>query len=122
MISPYAFPGIKHYRHKKLDDVKFNKCKVTPEMVLEVVSKNCGVTVEDILSQVRSRTFVDARHYFCAIMRKQLDYPVTAIGKLMNRDHTTVVHATQKFYDRCETDENYKRVYDSIIFDIWTRI
>lgn len=121
MISPYAYPGMK-YPLKQIQDIKFNKSKVTPEMILEVVAKNCNVTIEEILSNTRKRNSVDARHYYCAVLRKQLGYSVTAIGKLVNKDHTTIVHGTQKFYDRCSIDESYKKVYDSILQDIWIRI
>lgn len=121
MISPYAYPGMK-YPLKQIENLKFNKCKVTPELVLEVVAKNCGVTIDEILSNTRRRGLVDARHYYCAVLRKQLGYSVTAIGKLVNKDHTTIVHGTQKFYDRCSVDEDYKKVYETILQEIWVRI
>lgn len=121
MISPYVYPGIKEC-FRPVSEIKFNRVKVTPDLILSIISKNCSVSVEDILSKTRKKDIVDARHYFCAIMRKQLGYPVVAIGRYMDRDHTTVIHSVRTFDDRCSTDEGYRLVFETIIQDIHTNI
>lgn len=108
--------------YKQISEVKFNKSKVTPQIILTVISKNCGVSVEDILSKVRKKEVVDARHYFFTIMRKHLGHTTTSVGRFTDRDHTTVIHGIRTFNDRYSSEENYKNVYDSILHEIWTKI
>ncbi len=61
----------------------------------------------------RKRAYSDARTMFCDISRKY-GFTVTAIGDFMSRDHTTVVHHSQKARDLFYTDpvfiDKYSRV------------
>lgn len=117
-ISPYCFPGIKEIDRPAVSK-KQKRGRVTPQQVMEIVAKNCGVTVDLIVSKTRKREPVDARHIYCAIMKKEFDYSLQNIGTfLSNRDHTTVIHSIETFNDRYETEEGYQQLVQKIIYDI----
>jgi len=53
------------------------------------------LTVEDILSPKRHKYLVSVRRK-CVYMLRDKGYSTTEIGRIMQRDHSTIVHALQK--------------------------
>lgn len=120
-ISPYVYPGIKSSEeYRKLR--RFKRDRITKEEILEIVAKNCCVTVNQILSRVRDREVVDARHIFAAVMKKEFGHTFEHIGEILDRDHTTIIHAITTFGDRYKQYEDYKDVADGIFQEIKLRI
>jgi len=119
-ISPYVFPGIKlQYLPKPSKTQK--RGLVKPEDILKIVSQECGVTEEDVLSRSRKGTIVNARHIYCAIMKKEFGYSYESVGQMVNgRDHTTAIHSIKTHQNRCETEEGYKEHTQLIINKIRT--
>lgn len=121
MISPYVYPGMKDTFIPKKKKIKRNL--ISPEKVMSIIAEHCGVTITDILSRRRKREMCDARHIFCAIMRKEFAYPLKTIGEMVSgRDHTTAIHSIQTFNDRCKNEEGYKELASTIIDDMYQRI
>lgn len=67
----------------------------TYQLILSAVSLAHMVPVQQIISNMRARKIVDARHHAAweLIRRKRLT--TVDVGKIMRRDHTTVVHSLQ---------------------------
>lgn len=71
--------------------------KTIKEIILEVLDDFPGITYDDIVGKRRARKFVTARHQcMAAIYNQRPDLSLPAIGKVMKRDHTTIIHAVQK--------------------------
>jgi chromosomal replication initiator protein len=121
-ISPYVFPGIKtKYLPKSSKSQK--RANINPKDVLRIVSEECGVTVEDVLSRSRKGTIVNARHIYCAIMKKEFGYSYESVGELVSgRDHTTAIHSVRTHKNRCETEEGYELHTQLIINKIYSSI
>jgi predicted transcriptional regulator len=77
---------------------------VTPRQKIHITINNIaqqyGYTVEDILGPSRLMRLVAVRR-LCIIMLREKGYSTTEIGRLLNRCHTTVVHALNKPVDTC---------------------
>jgi chromosomal replication initiator protein len=105
-ISPYAFPGIRrtslptNFNHRKL--------AISPKEVLEIVSKETFVSVEDILSESRKGDVIVARHILCGVLKRHYNYSFTFIGEMLDRDHTTIMSAVKNFTNRKENEEDFK--------------
>lgn len=70
------------------------------EAVRTTVCKLYGVTWEEIKSPVRSRHITDARFMYCwFLMRHVRKSTYAAIGRSLNRDHTSIIHAVAKVND-----------------------
>lgn len=70
------------------------------ERIGEIVGKICkdyDVDLLDLLGRSRKKAFVLARHKAMFEVRKQLGFSTLRIGRIFDRDHTTVVHALKKF-------------------------
>ena len=59
-----------------------------------------GYTVDDILGPSRLKHLVSVRRD-CVLMLRGRGYSTPEIGRLMNRCHTTIVHALNKVVDTC---------------------
>lgn len=73
---------------------------VTVDKIIERVAKKYGITPEDIKGRKRTREIATPRHIAIYIIRKMTDLSLPAIGKTMNRDHTTIMSSI----DFVETD------------------
>ena len=119
-ISPYVYPGMRLSTNEKEGLLKSpNRYKITKEEILEIISGVCGITTVDIINKSRNREIVDGRHIFCHIMKKNYNYTLTSIGKIIGeRDHTTIRHALIKFKERFELEDVYRdkvlKIYEKI--------
>lgn len=120
-ISPYVYPGIKD-TSDYVKVKKFHRDKISKEEVLFIISRHCSVSVGKILTRIREREVIDARHMYIAVMRQIFRYPVTEIGKMVDRDHTTVLDALKKFTSRYQNYEDYRDVANSIFNEVKTKI
>lgn len=63
-----------------------------PARVLAEVARGFGVSVEDIRGPSRTTVVATARMCACAVLREATALSFPAIGRLVERDHTTVMH------------------------------
>lgn len=82
--------------------------------ILHQVSKMTGISIEELKSKSRKREVVDARFVYYRRAKEKTRHSLIEIGKLVHRDHTTVLHGikeanktreVQKLYKRCFSDE-----------------
>jgi len=65
---------------------------------IDAIAQEHGYTVEDILGKSRLKHLVSVRR-LCVLMLRDCGYSTTEIGRLMDRDHSTIVHALNKPVD-----------------------
>lgn len=69
------------------------------EPIVVAVAKSCNVTTQDVFSQDRRQRFVMARALAAYLLRGTgLSYPT--IGRMLARDHTTIVYTCRKIEQR----------------------
>jgi hypothetical protein len=92
--------------------------------ILRTVAVKFEVSMDEILSPTRLRPVVYARHAYCYIAAKLLNaghdnasfVSLQNIGRFINRDHTTVIHSSQKAApDLIETDKKFSEVVNDCI-------
>ena len=67
--------------------------------IIALVEKASGVSFSELKSGNRERNVVIARQYAFWRLYKHtysLGYPLVQIGKMLNRDHSTVIHSIKK--------------------------
>ena len=89
----------------------------TAEKIIESVSKVYDIPVEDIKSKKRSKEISMARHISIYVIRKITQMSVTDIGKIFNRDHTTVLASIDVVANEMTSDRNVDRTVQNIIKD-----
>ncbi len=119
-ISPYAFPGLKlgiSDKRKILEETKTNRFKLSKEDVLDIISKESGVSIGHIISRSRKKETVNARFIFCSIMKDYFNYSLVHVGELVGgRDHTSIIHAIEQHRSRVKNEESYRDL-TSVIYE-----
>lgn len=62
---------------------------------IEAIAQEHGFTAEDILGKSKFKMLVKVRRK-CVVMLREKGYSTTEIGRIMKRDHSTIVHSLQK--------------------------
>jgi len=66
------------------------------DQVVRLIRPRRGVTVEDLVSRDRHKNVSAARHEIIYWIRTKLDWSYPEIGKLFERDHTSIMSAYRK--------------------------
>ena len=107
--------------HAKLavNDVLTNMAQaVTPAKILSYVSGKYGIPEEDIKSSKRSKDIATARHITVYLIRKLVDMPLASIGKLLNRDHTTIMSSVENIEKQIKASPAFENSINEIIREI----
>lgn len=80
--------------------------KITPEIIIENVSKYYKISQDKILGKSRNKDIVIARHMAINLIKVLLDLPSTQIGKIFKRDHSTILSAIEKFTRNINEEKN----------------
>lgn len=98
---------------QRCDDSKERKLTagvvLTPEFLLDVFSSIAAVTRTEIRSHNRRKQVSAARMLIMYMLRPH--YPLTSIGRLFNRHHTTVMHAIKTVQDEIGQDSSLVHQY-----------
>ena len=78
--------------------------QVTIEDVFDFTCRTFGLTREEVAGRKRVQPIARARHAFCLAARKLTDTPLTGIGAVVHRDHTTVMHSIKAAEILAEAD------------------
>lgn len=88
---------------------------MTKELILEIVSNASGQPMEKIIGQDRYRPILIARQIYIYFLRKKLKMTYQHIGKILDRDHTTIIHSVSKVDELLEVgDEPMTTLYDQV--------
>jgi chromosomal replication initiator protein len=63
--------------------------------MINAITQKHRLTLDDILGPSRRKIFVGVRRK-CILALREEGYSTTEIGRIMNRDHSTIVHALNK--------------------------
>ena len=81
---------------------------ITPDVILNAVCEEYGVSTDDIRSTRRNQEIVTPRHVFMYLCRQIIDMTYEDIAKfLMKKDHTTVIHGYRKVKEDIMKDPEY---------------
>jgi chromosomal replication initiation ATPase DnaA len=79
--------------------------------VMRAVCQTFNLTPDEIQSQNRKQELIFARHMFCYLCRKHLQMSLVDIGRILMRDHSTIINAVSKASDLIEYDKITKQRY-----------
>lgn len=110
-VTYYALPGL-------MDDVKISFKPIaggtTLNSIMEAVSNETNIPVEEIIGIDRKREIVKARHLFFYLAKKYSGKPLSAIGNTCYRDHTTVMHGVKATTEYIKNEDDLKQTLRKI--------
>jgi chromosomal replication initiator protein len=74
-------------------NIAVRKRTITIDLIKDTVSKEYGISVNDLVSKSRKQNVVRPRQIAIYLSRKYTDQTLQAIGKSFNRYHATAMHA-----------------------------
>lgn len=111
IISPYSFIGIFYKEIMQSNaGIKLKKSsKITKAQLASIISQECEVTEEQLMSKMRNASIVDARYIFFAALKLKFGYSLNIIGDVFNGvDHTTVMHGLKRFHERYHHQNSFR--------------
>lgn len=102
-----------------LGEYKSSSTKIyTVDEIKTYVSDFFGISVEDLMSQKRTKEISYARQLAMYICRNLLDLSLPKVGKSFDRDHSTALHAINKIEKEIKINNNVKNDYSDIVQNI----
>jgi chromosomal replication initiation ATPase DnaA len=117
MLDPEEVARKKRLAMEKSLQVRVNLAKFT-EFELEVMRITCEinkVNIGDFVLYSRKRELVETRFQFAAVLLIQFHYTYMKVGRLLGKDHSTIVHAIRQHCDFYDTITSYKTKYNQIL-------
>jgi chromosomal replication initiator protein len=91
------------------------KREVTPELIIEVVAEHFNISSTDIAGNKRNSEIVYPRQIAMFLCRDMTDAPLKTIGNLLGkRDHTTIIHGSEKISNELKKSETSRNTIDTI--------
>lgn len=91
--------------------------------IQEIVAKVFGISVDDVSMRCRKRKYVNARCAFANVMfEKNILRNASEIGRLINRDHATVINSLKNHEDFNITDAYYQKQYKEVVRLVENRV
>lgn len=91
---------------------------IKPDQVIAAICDYYGIEQKALFGQRRDRDLVEARHIAIYTIRKHCKKGSEWIGRMFNRDHTTVLYACQKVKNLMETEVGFKNDVHNIFSQI----
>lgn len=89
--------------------------KTSVEKIMSAVSKHYNIPLSDIIGKKREKTLSTARQIVMYLLRHELGYSSSLIGKeIGNRDHSTILHGIKNMEKGIVKDDNLKNEINSI--------
>jgi chromosomal replication initiation ATPase DnaA len=83
--------------------------------IFDAIEKETGLTRDDLRSTCRIRGLVIAREIFSHIAKEYISLPVTQIGKILYRKHSTILNLLKCYDIDIETDSFFNVVATNIV-------
>ncbi len=93
--------------------------KITPQKIIEEISRTYNISEKDIVSQKRSAHIMKARQAAMYICRQTLQMTYEDIGRIFgDRDHATVLHTVKKVEGLIKMNPTEKNIIEDIISNL----
>lgn len=115
MIHPYVYAGLKADRLIVKDYLSNTPAVHVYQKLLECVLEVLRVTKEEIQGKERVRYIVDARKIIIHILRENTNMGYMHMGRLMNKNHATCIHAYNATNNLLKVDKTFRKNYNLVI-------
>lgn len=94
---------------------------ISIDNIQRTVAEYYKIKIADLLSKRRSRSVARPRQVAMALAKEVTNHSLPEIGDAFGgRDHTTVLHATRKIAELCETDADISEDYKNLLRTLTT--
>lgn len=91
---------------------------VTKDKIIRAIFDNYGITGAELIGKKRTGNLVNARFIAIYLLRTLTDMSLPEIGRVFQRDHTTVMNAYNKISDKLKSDSELEFELNNLIKEI----
>ena len=95
---------------------------IIKSIVFNEVRNEYGLSISHIRNKTRISYVREARQVFTQLMRECSSMSTKEIGRLVNRDHSTVIATTKAVGREMDTNALYRNRYSKMKFNIESKI
>tara|TARA_R110000744_G_scaffold254866_1_gene370424 strand:+ start:70 stop:522 length:453 start_codon:yes stop_codon:yes gene_type:complete len=114
IVSYYSYPGLNYSTKLKVidpDSIAISS-RVTTDDIARTVSTVFTINTKEMFGKSRLHDTVCARRAFIAIVSEFFNLTLSAIGKLTNRNHATILHSNRQHQNWIGTYSEYTVLYE----------
>lgn len=89
--------------------------------ILRIVAHAHMVTVDDIAGSSRLKSLTEARRVACWVLRNETAMSFPELGRLLKKDHTSVMHAVGRCDEIRGTDAAFRSFTDQLVAAVRAR-
>lgn len=97
------------------------KPAITPETILKILEKRYGISKEEMTSKKRTADIVYSRHLAIYLIQEFTDLSLKRIGRLFDRDHSTIISARDNVAKRIKSDSLFNKEVNEIKEEVENR-
>ena len=94
------------------EDETFNATDITLESIINKVSSRTHIPIEQMKSTSRLREIVEARMFYSLLAKRLTTNSLSKIGKLINRDHATILHGIKQVQEVKELKDKFSELFE----------
>ena len=92
-----------------------NKVKMSePNSIIDIACDLLNSPRDEVIGKSRKREIVECRHIAMGVIRHNTLTTLKEIGKLFNRDHSSVIYAIENFKDLYGRDKEFTKKADMV--------
>ncbi len=110
--------SMEHAKAVVSDILTAKSAAVTPEKVITYVSQKYNIPFEDIVGMRKTDAIASARQIAVFLLRELTDMSHANVGKVFNRDHSTVISSVNKIKKRMMDDPAFEAEIDDMKKDL----
>ncbi len=95
-----------------------SKANVSPDLIIEVVSRRDGISVDDIKNKKRTSAIAFSRHKCVYLIHTLTDMSYGKIGEIFKRDRTTMMSSVNIVKNEIKINSIYEEEINSLIREI----
>lgn len=89
--------------------------EITPQLIIEVVSEHCQISLEQMISKNRSNAVARPRQIAMYLCKNMANTSLDSIGTLLGgRDHSTILYGINKIAEEYENNESTRTLIETI--------
>jgi len=120
-VAPHVFVGLYPSAKQRVSKQYHAMYGKTFKRILETCCELFSVSVQDAVSRSRMHEVICARRAYIAVCRLHIGTSYSKIGKLIGRDHATIMHNVKMHNDWMtvypEYADTYKQVEEKLKLD-----
>ena len=125
MLHYYIAPGLSYIhlqgaiksakrQSRTNKDLRLSQNEALAHRIMLVVSEYYRISIEDLRSESRVMKYKTARQVAQDLIRWKAKMPLVKIGKMFNRDHSTIIYSCQTVSDLRRFDKKFDAEYREI--------